>query len=285
MISHIILTKFHRLRSPCRSIQFTAQKYWQTGLIFVLSVLSGFVLAADAGEVEKPAENQLHDFSLAWQAATRGRRKEFERLMPGLEGYLLYPYLQYENYRYRRASVDPDEMAQFLESHRDWAFAAGLKKAWLRALGRRGRWDSLIRYANDSTDTEVQCYLAQARIHRQQVVGLEGVAKALWTVGKSQPEACDPVFVWLKGKGGITPGLAWERISRAMEAREPRLTLYLARYLERMGYPVVVVSEVGKRLAVLGYPYCKLLNTQIRIALDLAGRLLLGLRGLVVVFH
>ncbi len=57
------------------------------------------------------------------------------------------------------------------------------------------------------------------------------VAQQLWTVGKSQPDACDPVFKWLREQGGITAGLAWERIRLAMEARQPRLALYLASFL------------------------------------------------------
>ncbi|MCJ7557615.1 MAG: hypothetical protein MUP90_11985, partial [Gammaproteobacteria bacterium] len=175
--------------------------------------------------------NQREDFSRAWQAAAGGNRAEFERLMPGLKDYLLYPYLEYEDFRYRRAHVNAQEMASFLEEHADWAFTGGLRKAWLRALGERSQWDSLLEYATDSSDTEVQCYLAQARINRGQTEGLVPVAKALWAVGESQPDACDPVFIWLKKQGGITPGLAWERIRRAMEARQPRLILYLARYL------------------------------------------------------
>jgi soluble lytic murein transglycosylase len=228
---NLILTAIHRLRRFCRMNQFTVQKCRQTGLVFALLVLVSTVQAAQGGQIENSVETQRQDFNRAWQAAKQGNRKEFERLMPGLEGYLLYPYLEYENYRHRRASVDAGKMALFLENHRSWAFTAGLKTAWLKALGKRGRWDSLILYASGSPDTEVQCYLAQARIQRQQVEGLEAVAKALWAVGESQPDACDPVFVWLKKQGGITPGLAWERIGRAMQARQPRLTLYLARYL------------------------------------------------------
>jgi len=151
--------------------------------------------------------------------------------MAGLQDYLLYPYLQYEDFRFRRAKVSDEEMVSFLDEHRDWAFTSGLKKTWLRTLGKKGRWDSLIRHAPGSKDTEIQCYLATARIKRGQTADLLPVAQGLWTVGKSQPDACDPVFSWLKKEGGITPGLAWERIRRAMDAREPRLTRYLARFL------------------------------------------------------
>jgi len=170
-------------------------------------------------------------FSRAWKAASRGERDVFLQLMPTLQDYLLYPYLQYEDLRFRRASTGDQEMATFLDSHGDWAFTAGLRTAWLKALGKRARWDSLLKYASDSDNTEIRCYLAHAQIARGLTDDLLPVAQRLWAVGKSQPDACDPVFKWLKGQDGITSGLAWERIRRAMEAREPRLTLYLARFV------------------------------------------------------
>ncbi len=170
-------------------------------------------------------------FSRAWDAAAQGERNVFLQLMPGLEDYLLYPYLQYEDLRYRRAVADVQEMAAFLEEHHDWAFTAGLRTAWLKSLGKNKRWDSVLTYANGSGDPEVQCYLAHARLVNGQTDGLLAVTQRLWAVGKSQPEACDPVFKWLTDQGGITPGLAWERIRLAMEARQPRLTSYLARFV------------------------------------------------------
>jgi soluble lytic murein transglycosylase len=91
----------------------------------------------------------------------------------------------------------------------------------------------LLQYADPAADgdTEIQCYLAQARIQRSQLEGLLAQAQDLWAVGKSQPEACDPVFIWLRKNNGITSELAWLRIAHAMQARNPRLSLYVSRYL------------------------------------------------------
>ncbi len=207
--------------------EFTFLQFIQKGLILLVIATTSSSLSS----AENPGASQREEFSLAWRAARHGNRANFEQLMPGLQDYLLFPYLQYEDLRYRRGRVGDEEMSSFLEVHEDWAFSAGLKTAWLRTLGMQSRWDSLIKHAPGSSDTEIQCYLAQARINRGQTDGLLPVAQSLWTVGKSQPDACDPVFSWLKKEGGITYGLAWERIRRAMDARQPRLTLYLARFL------------------------------------------------------
>ena len=173
----------------------------------------------------------LDKFKQAWQAAARGNRAQFEQIKSGLGDYVLYPYLQYQDLLYRRIIVAPGEMSVFLDGHPGWAFTAGLRKAWLLALGQNGKWSDLLKYATGEQDTEIQCYLAQASIQTGDTTQLLPQAQALWTVGKSQPDACDPVFTWLRKENGITPELAWQRISRAMEARNSGLTRYLARYL------------------------------------------------------
>jgi soluble lytic murein transglycosylase len=175
---------------------------------------------------------QREAFIRAWQAAERGERSRFEQAMPGLQDYLLYPYLRYEDLRHRRAQVEAGEMAGFLEAHADWAFSPGLTTAWLRTLGAQERWGDVLAHAGESDDIEVRCHFAHARIVHGDTEDLLPAAQSLWAAGRSQPDACDPVFRWLQDQGGITPGLAWERIRLAMEARQPRLTLYLARYLD-----------------------------------------------------
>ncbi|MDT8319897.1 MAG: transglycosylase SLT domain-containing protein [Xanthomonadales bacterium] len=194
-------------------------------LLLAASLAGGPLFAADS------EADQRRDFERAWRAAAGGDRALFSQLMPGLQNYRLYPYLQYEDLRHRRARVAPAEMAAFLEAHEDWAFTAGLRRSWLRSLGKHRRWDALLRHAPGTDDVQLRCHLAQARIQRGLTDGLLQEARSLWTVGKSQPDACDPVFDWLIKQDGITPGLAWERIGLAMEAGQPRLALYVARFL------------------------------------------------------
>ncbi|MGK2924681.1 MAG: transglycosylase SLT domain-containing protein [Lysobacterales bacterium] len=197
-------------------------------VLFTASLLGGAgtaVSADGAGNASREA------FSEAWQAAARGDRGTFNQMLPGLRGYLLFPYLQYEDLRHRRERVPAEEMAAFLEQHADWAFTGGLRTSWLKTLGKQGRWDDLLTYAEGAEDSEVQCRVAHARLLRGDTEALLQTARTLWTVGRSQPDACDPVFRWLQNQGGITPGLAWERIGLAMEARQQKLTLYLAGFL------------------------------------------------------
>ena len=210
-------------RIPQLTSRFRSRCY-----LIALALILSCAIAAEAKEADT-ADREA--FTAAWKAAGRGDRAAFEQGLRGLQGYLLYPYLQYEDFRHRRSQVEPAVMAAFLADHEDWAFSSGLRTAWLRSLGKKRRWEALLAHAGDSGDVEVQCYYTHARIRAGDTEDLLPVAQALWTVGKSQPDPCDPVFDWLRQQGGVTPGLAWERIRLAMEARQPRLTRYLARYL------------------------------------------------------
>ena len=136
---HILLhVIYNLLQAATHRIILTA------GVVLVCGLAGAGLLVADEN-----AEVQREDFTRAWQAATKGKRDVFMQLMPTLQDYLLYPYLKYEDLRFRRAYVSDEEMTSFLESHQDWAFTSGLKEAWLRTLGDRGRWDSLLLYASD----------------------------------------------------------------------------------------------------------------------------------------
>ncbi|GMR14780.1 MAG: transglycosylase SLT domain-containing protein [Gammaproteobacteria bacterium] len=172
-------------------------------------------------------------FRTAWDAARQGDHETFGQIKQNLQGYVLYPYLQYEDYRNRRATVAADEMAAFLETHENWAFTDGLRRAWLKSVAKKGRWADLVAHSEGVSDTVLRCQRARGQIILQQTDGLLAEAQSLWAVGKSQPDECDPLFAWLVKNDGIPVGLAWERIRLAFEAGNPRLTIYLARYLPK----------------------------------------------------
>jgi soluble lytic murein transglycosylase len=207
--------------------EFTLRARLLTGLLVLICVGFGHA-AADPS----PLEGERKAFAGAWESARKGQHDAFRQAMPGLRHYLLYPYLQYEDYRQRRAQVPVETLSQFLDDHRNWAFAPALETAWLRSLGEQGRWDEVLQYGRESRDVTVRCHVARARIKRGDTHDLAPVARQLWAAGSSQPDACDPVFAWLRNSGGITDGLAWERVALAMRARERNLARYAARFLD-----------------------------------------------------
>lgn len=195
-------------------------------LMLLLIVFSGLVTASDSTK-----DHQLGQFKIAWEAAGKGDHDRFRQIKGGLKDYLLYPYLQYEDYRNRRAVVPADEMAAFLDTHQDWAFAPGLRAAWLKTLAKKGRWSDLVAYSEGVSNTVLRCQRARGQIILKQTDGVLTDAQSLWTVGKSQPDECDPVFAWLVKSDGIPESLAWERIELAIAAGNNGLAKYLARFV------------------------------------------------------
>jgi len=177
------------------------------------------------------ADAELEQFKIAWDAARRGDHSSFTQIKNTLQDYVLYPYLQYEDYRNRRASVPVDEMSGFLETHQDWAFSNGLRSAWLKSLAKKGRWAELVEHSEGVGETILRCQRARGQIILKQTDGVLREVQKLWAVGKSQPDECDPAFAWLIKNGGVTESLAWERIQLAMVAGNRRMTIYLARFV------------------------------------------------------
>jgi soluble lytic murein transglycosylase len=144
--------------------------------------------------------------------------------------YVLYPYL--EAARLHRDLTSNGAIAAFLERHRDEPVAA-LRRDWLAALGSRRDWRTyLANYERDDEDgATLRCHAIAARIALGRDENLERDALEQWLVGDSAPEACEPAFAWLKGRGLLTPSLIEQRIRLALGESHTSLARFLARDL------------------------------------------------------
>jgi soluble lytic murein transglycosylase len=200
----------------------------QYAYLLVLMFFTFYGLTPASGQMPVAEAEQ---FKSAWAAAAVGDHDRFGRIKDGLGSYILFPYLQYEDYRNRRARVPVDEMSMFLDKHRDWAFAPGLRRSWLKSLAKQGQWAELLTHSEGVNDTIIRCQVVRGKIILKQTDGVLAETQGLWTVGKSQPDECDPLFAWLIKTGGVTDKLAWERIRLAIKAGNPGLVDYLARFV------------------------------------------------------
>ena len=199
-------------------------------LVYLLVTLVIFFNSA-AYAAGDSADAELEQFKIAWEAAKRGDHVKFNKIRNTLQDYVLFPYLQYENYRMRRRDVPVDEMSGFLQTHKDWAFSKALRNSWLRSLAREKRWADLVAHSEGVNDTVLRCQRVRGQIILKQTKGVLSEAQRLWAVGKSQPDECDPVFAWLIKNDGIPESLAWERIHLTIEAGNTGLNRYLARFV------------------------------------------------------
>ncbi len=203
-------------------------------------LLFGFILLfmAAPANADVPLDTAASQFKKTWSLAGAGRHTEFRQQMPASKDYILYPYLQYEDYRSRLAIVPAGEVSGFLDNHRGWAFSSGLRQVWLRGMGRKQQWQKLLQYSGSFksiVDAETRCHQLNARIkHNDQKTAKTALLKdagGMWLTGKSQHKACDPVFSWMERHGHLSDKLVWERILLALKAGNTTLANYLKRRL------------------------------------------------------
>jgi soluble lytic murein transglycosylase len=196
-------------------------------LLLALCLVSPTAGAADLGA-------QRAVFPEALRAAKRGNVDIVARHRELLADYPLYPYLDHYLLANTFDRAGPDAVTAFIEHWPDLPTNARLRHDWLRVLAHHQRWSLFVREWNDSRDTTLRCHWVTARLRTgggDDPAVLEA-ATELWLSGRSQPDACDPVFAWLADANHLTDGLIQQRMELALEARQYGLAGWLARRLD-----------------------------------------------------
>lgn len=175
---------------------------------------------------------ERESFAKVLKAQDARRYALARKLATGLEDYPLYPYFRYEDLRQRLHKLPESDVEHFLTAYGDSYLGARLRTEWLRALARRGRWEAFLRSYRPQDDVKLRCQQVIARIRTGVLDGVLADARALWLVGHSQPEECDPVFDRLYASPLMSDDLVWARIRLAMEAGKSSLARFLSRRLQ-----------------------------------------------------
>ena len=179
-------------------------------------------LPAQAGSDERAR------FKLAYaEARVDGPRAA--ALARGLEGYLLYPYLQFEDLRRDLEALPVGPVQDFLDAHRNTYLAAKLREAWLRELARQHQWALYDHFYQTTPDGDSACISLRAKLELGQLRRMNKLAELLWLQPKSQSAACEPVFTTLHQQGGLPAAVVRERVWLALGANLPQFAGYLLR--------------------------------------------------------
>ena len=170
-------------------------------------------------------------FIEAWKQAGQGNDEALRRAIEQIPDYVLTPYLRFELRRQTLNDQRGPDMERFLATYRNWSFADGLERQWLRSIAEAGDDAALLRYGSGADDAAIRCRIELARLERGETDGIESRARALWLSPISQPRACDPLFRWWKREGNPDFDTAWQRFGMTVEAGEYGLARYLRRYL------------------------------------------------------
>lgn len=208
-------------------------KNWFNNIAAGLTLLISQTVAANYGlSLQQNQEaywaSQRQAYSQALDLLTKGQRKQFQKQAEKLRDYPLYPYLKYKEYSRYISSVDHEELDEFIHDFSDSPLASWLRKRWIRNLARQKNWDTYLNhYQVGQYGTEFDCHYYWALYKEGDRNEAFAGARRLWLVGKSQHDACDPLFEVWKTTGEMHGELAWERTALAMANGQIQLAKYL----------------------------------------------------------
>ena len=178
-------------------------------------------------------------------AVAQGELAQQQDALVELADYPLTPYLLADDLRRRlRRAPDPaldDQIDAFLTEHEPMPPVRRLRQTWLDSLAERSHWARLLDEVREDDSTALQCHAIHARIQLNRASEAELTAQALafWHRGRSQPEACDPVFAWLEKRGELTRDRVVARARLAVLEDQTGLARYLARQLPETDQPSI----------------------------------------------
>ncbi|MCW8907615.1 MAG: transglycosylase SLT domain-containing protein [Sedimenticola sp.] len=202
-----------------------------SGHICRLFPLACLLLISSSALGAASLEQQRSDFLKAERALVAGDTIRYEKLSGQLKSYPLYPYLEYRKLLQQIDSLDSSRVERFLSSYADSPLAWRLRQKWLLELARRERWWTYLVFYKPKMGSTLQCHYLTALLETGKTRQALDRAEAVWLHGRSRPEACDTILeTWIEA-GELTPELAWQRVSLAMQASQGGLANYLKRFL------------------------------------------------------
>lgn len=220
----------------------------------LFSVLSCLILStvglAQADAANLAQQRQFYDE--AKRALAKGDSGPYRNYAGALRDYPLTPYLAYDDLTNRLKSASNAEVEKFLAEHGDLPQASWMKLRWLRLLAERGDWKPFLTYYDAKLNfTELDCLYGQYQLSHG--LNAEGnvTAEKLWLVGKSQPNACDPLFERWAANGQLTEQRRWQRTKLAVEAGNYGLANHLIKSMPTLGARGALLVEVAQKPQIL----------------------------------
>jgi soluble lytic murein transglycosylase len=220
-------------------------------LLHLLSFLLVSTLSLSSAHATTLAQQRQY-YDQAKAALAKGDKGPYERYASALRDYPLEPYLAYDELTARLKWASNDEIEKFLAEHGDLPQISWMKLRWLRWLAERGEWQTFINHYDPALNfTELDCLYGQYQLsHGMRAEGY-ATAEKLWLVGKSQPNACDPLFERWAAEGQLTEQKRWQRAKLAAEARNYGLVTHLIKNMPTLGNHGKSLLEVAQKPELL----------------------------------
>ncbi len=220
-------------------------------LFSLLSCLLVSTLSVSAAQAATLTQQRQY-YDQAKAALAKGDKGPYQRYASALRDYPLEPYLAYDELTARLKWASNDEIEKFLAEHGDLPQISWMKLRWLRWLAERGEWQTFINYYDPKLNfTELDCLYGQYQLSHGMRAEGNATAEKLWLVGKSQPNACDPLFAMWAAEGQLTEQKRWQRAKLAAEARNYGLVTHLIKTMPTLGNQGQRLLEVAQKPELL----------------------------------
>lgn len=207
-------------------VRFTALSLLKTGILvgclLTTAGTTAYALNDDA------ANQRLYKQTLT--AIKKGHKTRTQQGLQELANYPLYPYLVTAQLQRELKTLPYEKVDQLLSEYGSTIAGKQLHKKWLTTLARKKQWAQYINYYQTSlASTERRCWYMEALHQTGQPDIALGMTAEIWLKGRSQPDACDPVFKRWQQAGWKTDQLVWERVQLALNNNNTLLARYLSK--------------------------------------------------------
>ncbi|MEJ2609609.1 MAG: transglycosylase SLT domain-containing protein [Candidatus Thiodiazotropha sp.] len=203
-------------------------------LVSLLITTTPLIAGASSSSPDEQKWQQQRVFFLdAETALTSNDLTTYQQLRKKLLDYPLLVYLDYQETLATLEQQSIQSMKNRLQRLEETPLKKQLRSRWLAFLAKQELWDVYLKFSNKTGSTTQQCNRLHAYIATGQAEKAYQQTPALWLSGKSQPNACDPVFDHWIAAGHLTEELVWKRFNLAISQRQTRLARYLKQYLNK----------------------------------------------------
>ncbi|WP_333707890.1 lytic transglycosylase domain-containing protein [Tepidimonas ignava] len=177
-------------------------------------------------------------------AAARGDVNQLSALRPRVRGDLTEPLADYWWMRAQLDRAGADDVRAVLQRWSGTYWEDRLRNDWLRVLGARADWDTLLTEAGAyrmNDDAEVRCYVALARLERGLAPAQElaPVVQQAWLAQRNAEPGCAQAAGRLIAIGALPAEVAWQRARLGVEAGRLAVATQAVALLEPAWVPLV----------------------------------------------
>jgi soluble lytic murein transglycosylase len=195
-----------------------------------------------------------------------------------LRSYVLYPYLRAARLEHAltkaRTEWEPADAAtaEFLAETARQPVARTTRRAWLESLARRASWAALLEhYDATATTPALECQRFNARIARDDTVGLAAEIRSRWLTGRRLPNECEPAFRWLAAAGELPDEAVARRVALLLDNGQSSFARTIAARL-----PEALAAPLLQRADFVEHP-ARMLDAWLRgTVTDVPGDVVLG---------